>query len=88
MKFRIYLVVQGLISTGSRIGLIEIESEPSAIDGYAINNPNDPSLDTKIVRAVDGLKFGGLHLDKAYKAGMSLAMVNSNHSASFTSSLF
>ncbi|RUS35081.1 hypothetical protein BC938DRAFT_476063 [Jimgerdemannia flammicorona] len=64
-----HVVELGLISTGARIGLIEIESESSAIDGFVSNNPNDPDLEKSVVRAVDGLKFGGLHLEKPYKAG-------------------
>ena len=51
------------------LGLLEIQSEESTQDGEAKNDIRDGELYKKVVRAVDGLKFNGLHLQKAYKAG-------------------
>lgn len=39
------------------------------MDGYAENDVSDTSLPQTVVRAVDGLKIGGLHQKKAHKAG-------------------
>jgi hypothetical protein len=58
-----------LISTGARIGLVEIITESSTHDGFAENDLRDPDLHKTITRAVDGLKFGTEHLSKPYKAG-------------------
>jgi len=54
---------------GVPLGLSEIQAEETTQDGYAKNDVTDDGLYKKIVRAVDGLKFNGLHLQKAYKAG-------------------
>ncbi|KAJ2964035.1 hypothetical protein NQZ79_g901 [Umbelopsis isabellina] len=63
-------VLPGLISTGARIGLVEIIDESSTHDGVANNDLNDAELHKTITRAVDGLKFGTEHLSKPYKAGV------------------
>ncbi|KAI9286692.1 hypothetical protein BC943DRAFT_290772 [Umbelopsis sp. AD052] len=63
-------VLPGLISTGARIGLVEMISESSTHDGFADNKLNDPDLHKTITRAVDGLKFGTEHLEKPYRAGV------------------
>lgn len=60
-----------MISTGARIGLVELISEPSTHDGFANNRLTDPDLHKTITRAVDGLKFGTEHLEKPYRAGKS-----------------
>ena len=47
----------------------EIEQEQITQDGY-VNSVKSPDQPERIIRAVDGLKFGGRHLEEAYKAGM------------------
>lgn len=54
---------------GVSLGLGEIQQEATTQDGNAKNDVSDPELYKKIVRAVDGLKLNGLHMQKAYKAG-------------------
>lgn len=51
------------------MGLYEIQAEDTTQDGYAKNDVSDSDIYKKMVRAVDGLKLDGLHLQKAYKAG-------------------
>lgn len=46
-------------------------NEPGTQDGFARNNINDPELFKSVVRAVDGLQFDGLHMQKAFKAGIT-----------------
>lgn len=57
---------------GVPLGLLEIQAEETTQDGYAKNDVTDDGLYKKVVRAVDGLKFNGLHLQKAYKAGLCI----------------
>ncbi|CAG8574681.1 23878_t:CDS:10 [Dentiscutata erythropus] len=66
-------VLPGIIAFGPALGLAEIEVESYASDGQVdpINNPNDVE---NIIYAVDGLKFGGKHLEAAYKAGVLTAV--------------
>ena len=47
----------------------EIEQEQITQDGY-VNSFKSPDHPERIIRAVDGLKLGGKHLEKAYKAGV------------------
>lgn len=54
---------------GVPLGLSEIQAEETTQDGYAKNDISDTDIHKKIVRAVDGIKLNGLHLQKAYKAG-------------------
>ncbi|KAI8139957.1 hypothetical protein BJV82DRAFT_645934 [Fennellomyces sp. T-0311] len=65
------VVVPGLVSTGVSLGLGEIQAESSTLDGYAENDVKDPDLAQRITRAVDGLKLSSLHLQKAFKAGVT-----------------
>ncbi|KAI9317393.1 hypothetical protein BX666DRAFT_1856754 [Dichotomocladium elegans] len=67
-------VIPGIVSSGAPIGLAEIMSEDSTMDGYAKNDIADPDLAKKVVRAVDGLKLNGLRLQKAYRAGVTTAI--------------
>ncbi|CAG8484063.1 3339_t:CDS:2 [Funneliformis caledonium] len=62
-------VLPGIVAIGASLGLIEIDLEPSTTDGFVpiINHPD--SVD-QVMKAIDGLKFGGKHLDVAYKAGV------------------
>lgn len=53
---------------------MEIQSESTSQDGFAKNDISDSDLYKKIVRAVDGLKVGGLHSQKAYKAGVTTSI--------------
>ncbi|KAF8936533.1 hypothetical protein EDD21DRAFT_425833 [Dissophora ornata] len=58
------VVLPSMLSVGTpNLGLNEIPSEGSTGDGNS-------NLTPVIVHAVDGLKFGGLHLNEAYKAGI------------------
>jgi hypothetical protein len=54
---------------GVSLGLGEIQQEATTQDGNANNDVSNPELYKNIVRAVDGLKLNGLHMQKAYKAG-------------------
>ncbi|EIE86895.1 hypothetical protein G6F46_009188 [Rhizopus delemar] len=68
------VVIPGIVSMGVPLGLSEIQQEESTQDGEAKNDVSDPDLYKKVVRAADGLKFNGLHLQKAYKAGVTTAI--------------
>ncbi|PHZ15571.1 composite domain of metallo-dependent hydrolase [Rhizopus microsporus ATCC 52813] len=68
------VVIPGIVSVGVPLGLLEIQMESSTQDGEAKNDIRDGDLYKKVVRAVDGLKFNGLHLQKAYKAGVTTAI--------------
>ncbi|KAF9920078.1 hypothetical protein FBU30_010136 [Linnemannia zychae] len=58
------VVLPSLLSVGApNLGLIEIGAEETTGDGH-------PNLNSGILSAADGLKFGGLHMDEAYKAGV------------------
>ncbi|KAF8925052.1 hypothetical protein BGZ47_003511 [Haplosporangium gracile] len=58
------VVLPSLLSVGApNLGLIEIAAEETTGDGH-------PNLSSGIQAAADGLKFGGLHMDEAYKAGV------------------
>ncbi|KAK3822422.1 MAG: hypothetical protein JOS17DRAFT_753523 [Linnemannia elongata] len=58
------VVLPSLLSVGApNLGLIEIAAEETTGDGH-------PNLSSGILAAADGLKFGGLHMDEAYKAGI------------------
>ncbi|KAI8972060.1 hypothetical protein BDF20DRAFT_915791 [Mycotypha africana] len=65
------VILPGIISAGVPLGLMEIQAEDTTQDGYAKNDVTDPNLSKNIVRAVDGLKLGGLHLQKALKSGVT-----------------
>ncbi|KAI8972131.1 hypothetical protein BDB01DRAFT_750183 [Pilobolus umbonatus] len=61
-------VLPGLIAVGSKLGLVEIPSEPSTGDGIVpASYPTDPN---HIISAVDGLKLGTKKLKEAYKGGI------------------
>jgi len=49
--------------------LSEIEQEQITQDGY-VNSVKSPDHPERIIRAVDGLKLGGKHLEQAYKGGV------------------
>ncbi|KAJ6629347.1 hypothetical protein B0H10DRAFT_2388381 [Mycena sp. CBHHK59/15] len=53
----------GLTSFGSNLGLSEITQEPSTMDG--------PHSGYTVIRAVDGLQFGGRHSLLAYRSGVT-----------------
>ncbi|KAF9175819.1 hypothetical protein BGX21_007047 [Mortierella sp. AD011] len=80
------VVLPSLLSVGApNLGLVEIAAEDSTGDGYQ-------NLDSKFpfISAADGLKFGGLHMDEAYKAGILTAVTapNSEHVVQGTSVAF
>ncbi|KAF9366937.1 hypothetical protein BGX34_000058 [Mortierella sp. NVP85] len=58
------VVLPALLSVGApNLGLIEIDAEDSTGSGTQ-------NLNSEIVYAADGLKFGGVHMEEAYKAGV------------------
>ncbi|KAG0265074.1 hypothetical protein BG011_005477 [Mortierella polycephala] len=62
------VVLPSLLSVGApNLGLIEIAAEETTGDGHQNLNP-------QVINAADGLKFGGLHMDEAYKAGVLTAV--------------
>ncbi|KAG0036351.1 hypothetical protein BGZ82_004349 [Podila clonocystis] len=62
------VVLPSLLSVGTPgLGLVEISAEDTTGDGQHNLNPD-------IAYAIDGLKFGGLHMDEAYKAGVQVAV--------------
>ena len=65
----------GLTTFGSPLGLVEIDSEDSTNDGLVFDPLVDrvPSIiggDAALVRAVDGLQFGGRNALLAYRSGV------------------
>ncbi|KIM80183.1 hypothetical protein PILCRDRAFT_73396 [Piloderma croceum F 1598] len=70
----------GLTTFGSPIGLVEIRLEPSTNDGkvYDPLHKDPPSLvgggEQAIIRAVDGLQFGGRNTLLAYRGGVTTAV--------------
>ncbi|CAG8508794.1 11049_t:CDS:2, partial [Scutellospora calospora] len=68
-------VLPGFTAVAPSLGLSEIYRESSTNDGTvtAISNPNNAE---GIIYAIDGLKFGGKHLEVAYKAGVSTAVTS------------
>ncbi|KIP04854.1 hypothetical protein PHLGIDRAFT_129239 [Phlebiopsis gigantea 11061_1 CR5-6] len=65
----------GLTTFGSPLGLVEIDSEASTNDGLVFDPLVDrvPSIiggDAALVRAVDGLQFGGRNALLAYRSGV------------------
>ncbi|KAG1827623.1 uncharacterized protein BJ212DRAFT_1494927 [Suillus subaureus] len=70
-------ITPGLTSFGAPLGLVEIRLEPSTNDG-SVHNPLNGDLpailgDT-IMRAQDGLMFGGQNLLLAYHGGVTTAI--------------
>ncbi|KAF8206096.1 hypothetical protein K438DRAFT_1817821 [Mycena galopus ATCC 62051] len=68
----------GLTTFGSDLGLSEIMLEPSTTDGPVFDplTMSVPSiLGHAVVRAVDGLQFGGRNTLYAYRAGVTTAVV-------------
>ncbi|CAK5274361.1 unnamed protein product [Mycena citricolor] len=64
----------GLTSFGTNLGLSEIEMEPSTMDGAVFDELRGPVpsiLGHSVIRAVDGLQFGGRHALLAYRAGVT-----------------
>ncbi|KAF9436290.1 hypothetical protein BGZ76_004354 [Entomortierella beljakovae] len=58
------VVLPSLFSIGAPfLGLREITAEDSTGDGFQ-------GLGSQVLSAADGLKFGGIHMDEAYKAGV------------------
>jgi imidazolonepropionase-like amidohydrolase len=71
-------VTPGLTSFGTPLGLVEIRLEPSTNDGR-VYDPLDGDLPTilgdTVMRAQDGLMFGGQNLLLAYRSGITTAIV-------------
>ncbi|KAG1827620.1 uncharacterized protein BJ212DRAFT_1256353 [Suillus subaureus] len=70
-------ITPGLTSFGAPLGLVEIRLEPSTNDGR-VHNPLDGDLPVvlgnKLMRAQDGLMFGGQNLLLAYRGGITTAI--------------
>ena len=62
------------MSTGVSLGLGEIPSEPSTIDGKAVHDVTSPDLAESIIRAADGIQLDSLHLQKAFKVGVTTSV--------------
>ncbi|KAG0048444.1 hypothetical protein BGZ83_006601 [Gryganskiella cystojenkinii] len=64
------VVVPSLLSVGApNLGLQEIAAEETTGDGHHGLLPD-------VIDAADGLKFGGLHMDEAYKAGVLVGVTS------------
>jgi hypothetical protein len=69
----------GLTTFGSPLGLVEIDAEPSTNDGVILDplSYRIPSLlgpSSTLIRAVDGLQFGGRNTLLAYRSGVTKAV--------------
>ncbi|KAF8447198.1 hypothetical protein L210DRAFT_3525216 [Boletus edulis BED1] len=67
-------IVPGLTIYGPPLGLTEIRLEPSTSDGTVLNPlaGNLPAiLEDSLIRAIDGLQFGGRNTLLAYRAGVT-----------------
>lgn len=65
-------LMPGLISTGSKLGLVEIAQEESTWDGLAYDPlTREGLLEGVLVRGADGARFGGKDLLMAYKEGVT-----------------
>ncbi|KAG9226462.1 hypothetical protein CCMSSC00406_0005871 [Pleurotus cornucopiae] len=74
------VILPGLTTFGSSIGLTEIAQEPTTNDGNAVDpfSATPPLLGgplETIVRAADGLQFGGRNTLLAYRGGVTQAIV-------------
>ncbi|KAH7908517.1 hypothetical protein BJ138DRAFT_1068672 [Hygrophoropsis aurantiaca] len=71
-------IAPGLTTYGSPIGLSEIRLEPSTNDGVVHNplstSPAPSLVGNTIMRAVDGLQFGGRNTLLAYRGGVTTAV--------------
>lgn len=77
-------IAPGLVTYGSPLGLEEIAAEPSTNDGVVYDPlvqkvPSVIGGDRAIVRAVDGLQFGGRDTLLAYRAGVTTAITAPTH---------
>ncbi|RIA84710.1 hypothetical protein C1645_783560 [Glomus cerebriforme] len=62
-------ILPGMIAVGTSLGLVEIDAEVITSDGIAPIIV-DPNSEDRVIKAIDGLKLGGKHLNVAYKAGV------------------
>ncbi|KAI8093884.1 uncharacterized protein BX664DRAFT_330873 [Halteromyces radiatus] len=65
------VVIPGIVSAGVPMGMIEIQAESSTMDGETNLNIDDENLVKSVARAADGIKMGGLHMKKAFQAGVT-----------------
>ncbi|KAI0374295.1 composite domain of metallo-dependent hydrolase [Pilatotrama ljubarskyi] len=70
----------GLVTVGSPLGLEEITSEVSTIDGYVLDplSQDIPEIvggDGMVIRAADGLQFGTRDALLAYRSGVTTGVV-------------
>ncbi|KAH9930391.1 carbohydrate esterase family 9 protein [Amylocystis lapponica] len=77
-------VAPGFTTYGAPLGLEEIAQEPSTNDGYVYDPliapvPSILGGDEAIVRAVDGLQYGGRDMLLAYRAGVTTGITAPSH---------
>ncbi|KAI0311415.1 composite domain of metallo-dependent hydrolase [Amylostereum chailletii] len=77
-------ITRGLTSFGSPLGLEEIDQEPSTGDGAVFDPlvggvPKILGGDESVIRAVDGLQFGGRSALLAYRSGVTRGITAPNH---------
>lgn len=84
------VLAPGLVSFGAPLGVVEIDAEPSTADGVVPDAVGGfvPGIlgENPIIRAVDGLQFGGRSALLAYRAGVTHA-ITAPKSYSFISGL-
>jgi len=67
-------VIPGIVSSGTHLGLIEIEQEEVANDGKASKiSPTDAS---ELISAADGIEYGTKHVEAAKKAGVTASITS------------
>ncbi|KAI0367317.1 carbohydrate esterase family 9 protein [Pilatotrama ljubarskyi] len=85
-------VSPALVTVGSSLGLEEIRSEPSTMDGYVLDPltsqavPEIAGGEGAVMRAADGLQFGTRDALLAYRAGVTTA-ITAPKSAGFLAGL-
>lgn len=77
-------IAPGLVTYGSPLGLEEIAAESSTNDGVVYDPlvqkvPSVIGAERAIIRAVDGLQFGGRDALLAYRAGVTTAITAPTH---------
>ncbi|ORZ24343.1 hypothetical protein BCR42DRAFT_402733 [Absidia repens] len=65
------VIIPGMISSGVPLGMIEIQSESSTMDGFTSNDIDDEKLPKTVTKAIDGIKMNGMHMRKAFQAGVT-----------------
>ncbi|WVR07370.1 hypothetical protein IAU60_004411 [Kwoniella sp. DSM 27419] len=79
-------ITPGAITVGSYLGIMEIRQEKITADGTATDplNEDSPVTEGMVVRAVDGVQFGGKDELLAYRSGVTTAVVAPKSSSMFS----